>query len=110
VLGAGRHLEGHGENGHSNDNNNANGESHGAPLLEPPPTTSDDSCEDDGGDVGCLSRVSLCLGDADIGYWWLRSWRLRWQWRERGWCSWSRVALFLPELLGDAPTHVHADC
>jgi hypothetical protein len=37
VLGAGRHLEGHGENGHSNDNNNANGESHGAPLLEPPP-------------------------------------------------------------------------
>jgi hypothetical protein len=67
-------------------------------------------CRDDGGDVGCSSRVSPCLGDAGIGYWLLRPWRPWWQWREWEWCPQSRGVLFLPGLLEDTPTHVHANC
>ena len=103
--------EGQGESGRGNEN--GNGESHEAPLLAPPPLPPPPPMihAEMMAEMLAAWRELACaleiLAQVISGFARGGPWR---QWRERGWCSWSRGALFLPGFLEDAPTHVHVDC
>ena len=106
--------EDQGKNGRGDDHDNANGESHDAPLLGPPPSPPPpppmthvemmaEMLAARHESARALEMLAQAIGDFARG-------GPGGNGGNGGCCPRSQEALFVSGLLGDTPAHVHTDC